>query len=170
MKERKSDSLEAILSILSSLSGCMGEAGWPRQSFTVAVFVASIWLIWHVFLWGECQKWWLSVRNLCQYIWINRVNAIKANYSRTRLFRFHLDLCILTVILKDCYNEVKFFWKGFMGPKNFDCYNECPLYPMTLYRGPTVLTNTDSSKTWWWFHLPFRVSLLLCVCLGMFSL
>ena len=31
------------------------------------------------------------------------------SYSRTRLFRFYWDLCILTFILKDCFNEVKYF-------------------------------------------------------------
>ena len=46
-------------------------------------------------------------------------------YKRTRLFRSHWDLSILTVILKVCYNEVKCYW-------NFDCYIEWPLYPMTL--------------------------------------
>ena len=28
-----------------------------------------------------------------------------------------------------------------LGPKNIDYYIECPLYPMTSYRGPTVRPN-----------------------------
>ena len=36
-------------------------------------------------------------------------------YSRTRLFRSHRDLSILTAILKDCYNEIKYHWKGLIG-------------------------------------------------------
>ena len=39
------------------------------------------------------------------------ISCLVLYYSRTRLVRFHWDLCNLTVILKDCYNEVKYHLK-----------------------------------------------------------
>ena len=44
-------------------------------------------------------------------------------------------------LLQDCYTEVKYHWKSLfrsLGVWEFDCYIEGPLYPMTLYRDPTV--------------------------------
>ena len=33
-----------------------------------------------------------------------------------------------------------------MGPKNMDCYIECPSYPMGLYRAPTVVRRSKREK------------------------
>ena len=61
-------------------------------------------------------------------------------YSRTRLFWSH---CIGTFAFWLLHWRTVIMWwntieKVSLGPKNLDCYLECPLYLKTLYRGPTV--------------------------------